>query len=214
MPLYADVVSATRATLDKMLAHRNNVPGQVMLDCAGGQSASMERKLNRLVLHMPSFLPDLEMSRAEADRCVGYLVHEVAHWLHTDWGQWEAAAREGGFVRELTNALEDLRIERVEQGLGVWKGFGAAMAVLINHMDREAQSTPRQRPLGSIAADLPWLVALVGRAEGNGLDIPGAPRLARACIPPCAPFSRKLCVAPRKPSHAPTVTLSPGASRA
>ena len=125
MPRYIEIVSAVTETTEKILALRagaRQTARTVKVTTDGGKTASVNWSQDRayVVLNMPSLPPDAMLTRAEADRLVAFVGHECCHVLHSDRDAWELACQAGARVRDWTNALEDVRIERAEIKAGAF----------------------------------------------------------------------------------------------
>jgi 3-mercaptopyruvate sulfurtransferase SseA len=150
MPLYHEVVSAAGETATKILAQRTKVRRRVVVTCDGGKTASVvwsDLKPD-VTLNLPTLPPDSVMTRAEADRMVGYIAHECCHVIHTDWSAWTRACREGDAVRELTNCLEDVRIERAEIRAKAFPALRTLLSSLVTQTHADA--------LAGAARDRAW----------------------------------------------------------
>ena len=184
MPRYIEVVSAVTETTEKILALRagaRQTARTVRVTTDGGKTASVNWSQDRMVviLNMPSLPPDAMLTRAEADRLVAFIAHECCHVLHSDRGAWERACRAGARVRDWTNALEDVRIERAEIKAGAFPALQGLLASMANHLHYEAVVEARAHGavIGSDVAQAPYAACILGRLA-NGYAIPAAADLA------------------------------------
>jgi hypothetical protein len=165
---YADVLTAAKNTTEKLIAvlcpRRKNVT--VTVTTQGGETASIgwENTANGLAvtLNLPSLPPHTMMTRPEAYRIVGFIVHEVMHVARTEKSVWRNACAAGAVVRGLTNAIEDVWMERETIKSDA---IGAAREVLEStlesvYRDALAKGGPWS---GNVANDLGWGIAVQGR---------------------------------------------------
>src|SRR5262249_19779322 len=146
---------------------------QVEVTARGGPTASVEWKHPNVKLHMPSLPPDAMLTRGEADRMAGYVIHECCHVLHSNMDVWHDAIPDGARVQAWTNALEDVRIEAKEIGLGHFPAMRGLLSTLTNHLHYEAATTHKGPAIGSRVTDAPYVACILGR-KANGYDLPAA----------------------------------------
>jgi len=97
---YIEVIAAARVTVAKMLTQRTGQNGfKAQITTRGGKTARANRNGFVCTLDMPSLSADTILSRSEADRMVAYLVHEVCHMLHTDFGHGDKPSTQGHALR-------------------------------------------------------------------------------------------------------------------
>ena len=189
MPRYIEIVSAVTETTEKILALRagaRQTARTVNVTTDGGKTASVNWSQDRsqVVLNMPSLPPDAMLTRAEADRLVAFVGHECCHVLHSDRDAWERACQAGARVRDWTNALEDVRIERAEIKAGAFPALQGLLASMANHLHYEAVVEARAHGvvIGSDIAQAPYAACILGRLA-NGYAIPAAAGLAGGMSP-------------------------------
>ncbi len=85
----------------------------------GNNRADRDTLVVDVSILMPTLSDDCYLTRAHANRLVGYWLHEIGHALFTDATAFSAAAKESVALRHFTNALEDARQERVMCNSGV-----------------------------------------------------------------------------------------------
>ena len=162
---YLDVVRAAHDTAEKLLNRDPNArQWHVYVDTQGGQTACVDwqERAASVTMSLPSFAPDTRMTRAEADEIVGFIAHETCHVRHTDMRAWKRAVKAGDLIRNLTNAIEDVRIEAREIAGGHMPNLRNVLSATLNakHWDsvqgRKAKGMPasRERPAGRGLCDL------------------------------------------------------------
>src|SRR5947199_305788 len=113
MPIYLDVTDAAAETFAKIVAQRSGVRARyaVTVTTHGGATASVRwnHSERNVTLNLPSLPSDAVLTRAEADRITGFVVHEACHVLHSDWHAWQTAVKAGPLVQHWANCQEDLR---------------------------------------------------------------------------------------------------------
>ena len=183
--MYIEVTSAAAETVAKILARRRTRFGgkyDVTVGTRGGLSASVRRTgPGSAVIDLPSLPSSAWLTRAEADRIVGYVAHECGHLIHTDMSVWANVVKTGSErLARWVNCLEDVRMEQAEIKAGVFpavKGLFERVTDYMHH--RDMRTAPRE--IGSTVADLPYVTVVLGRIA-NGYAIPSAHGL-RAAVP-------------------------------
>ena len=147
MPRYLEVVSAAGETATKILALRakegtgTKIPS-VRVSTLGGRTASVDWSPYSVTLNMPSLPPDAVLTRGEAGQAGSiYRSRMLPMSCHSDRGVWAQAVAAGTRVRDWTNALEDVRIEAKEIGIGKFP----ALRGLLESMNRPAALRERHR---------------------------------------------------------------------
>jgi hypothetical protein len=190
MPIYLDVTNAAAETLAKIVAQRGGATMKgaryrVTVGTGGGSTASVgwDHADRTVTLNLPSLPSDAILTRVEADRIAGFIVHEACHVLHTDWAAWTTAVKAGPTVRHWANCLEDLRIEALEINRGAYP----AMRTLLGRVTDSllAKSLATGKPLGQEPSDAGYLATILGRVA-NGYPVPSAKGLDRAMTKPVA----------------------------
>jgi hypothetical protein len=181
MPRYLEVVGAAGETATKILALRakggTKIP-PVRVTTFGGRTASVDWSPYGVTLNMPSLPPDSVLTRAEADRLVAFIGHECCHVLHSDRGAWVQAVAAGIRVRDWTNALEDVRIEAKEIGIGKFPALRGLLESMTGrlHYESVVEADKAGRIIGAAVSDAPYAACVLGRMA-NGYDIPSASTL-------------------------------------
>lgn len=113
MPRYHEVITAAGTTATKIIGLRTGRRKEIIVTTSGKATASVVWNDTdpSVTLNLPTLPPDAILTRAEADRIVGFIAHECCHVIHSDWSSWCKAVGDGDQVKHLTNALEDVRIE-------------------------------------------------------------------------------------------------------
>src|SRR5215469_1757321 len=170
---YTDVIAAARETVEKMLVQRTGKRAWVAnVTTYGGKTASANRAGQTVTLNLPSLPPDTMLSRAEADRMIAYIAHEVCHMLHTDFAWWNSVVAEGSRIKSWTNALEDVRIEAKELKEGPYKALRGLLSPLVEHLYAEARTAlAKTGGLGKSELNAPYITTVLGRAA-NGYELP------------------------------------------
>ena len=180
MPRYLEVVNAAGETATKILALREGASQgrSVRVTTHGGRTASVDWSPYSVTLNMPSLPPDAVLTRAEADRLVAFIGHECCHVLHSDRGVWNRAVAAGSRVRDWTNALEDVRIEAKEIGIGQFPALRDLLESMTGRLHYESVVEARKtgRVIGAAVSDAPYAACILGRIA-NGYDIPAASTL-------------------------------------
>jgi Mg-chelatase subunit ChlD len=199
MPLYADIITASQETATKLLFSRQSAEGgarstfyDVCVDTGGGATACVDWTPGGTMVNisLPTMLPSANLTRAEADRIVGYLAHECCHVLHTDKDEWKLAVAAGARVQAWTNALEDVRIEREEIRAGRFPNLKNVLSALMNAVHGEAGVALHRQGLpamGGELSDAPYYACLLGRLA-NGYAVPTAAGLMGALAPHVRPI--------------------------
>jgi Mg-chelatase subunit ChlD len=186
--MYIEVTTAAAETVAKILARRRDRFGikyEVKIGTRGGLSASVRRTgPGAAVIELPSLPSSAWLTRAEADRIVGYVAHECGHLIHTDMNAWVNVVKTGSErLARWVNCLEDVRMEQAEIKAGVFPAVRGLFERVTDYMHhRDMRTAPRE--IGSTVADLPYVTVVLGRIA-NGYVIPSAHGL-RAAVPAVA----------------------------
>jgi hypothetical protein len=191
MPVYLDVTNAAQETATKILAQRRlGRAYHVTIGTGGGATAAVSWDHARMTVTMqlPSLPATAWLSRAEADRVAGFIVHECCHVLHTSRTTWELAVRDGERVALWTNCLEDVRIERLEIDRGAYPAMRGLLGRVADSLYAKARASGL--PIGGDVSQAAHIVTILGRIE-NGYAIPSAAGLERAMSKPVARLVRR-----------------------
>ena len=122
-------------------------------------------KLSLAHLIMPTMPADARLTRREADRLIGYWIHEAGHVIATNRDDWMTATREG--IANLVNGIEDPRIEAY-----MIKRHAGARDVLQSLATHIAGQCRANGWRGDSMRNLPYLLAQMGRMRLWGLQCP------------------------------------------
>lgn len=189
MPIYMDVVAATTETVGKILARGGaaTAPSCISVTTEGGNTASVSWGYGTAIVNLPTLPVDALLTRTEADQIVGYIAHECCHVLHTARHVWDAAVAAGARVQYWVNALEDVRIERVEIASGRFPNLRNLLAAVTDRHHFEALDEAKRRGhvIGAAVADAPYCALVLGRVAG-GYAVPTAHALAAGMGAECS----------------------------
>ena len=178
---YSVVLNATRQTFERLASALSGQVCQVQILANGGQTAGViwdyASKSQLVYLSFPSIPPHTILKRAEADRMVALLVHELMHVYATRKSAWATVLGERDpLLRDMVNALEDARIEALAIREGKIPAARELFADLNGHFLAEALANRfSMHKLGN----LPYGLAILCRVK-TGQDIPLARRIKGA----------------------------------
>ena len=184
---YAAVVTAARYPAEPICPRARN-PIRVTVTTFGGTTASVKWDDREATLNLPTMPASQMLSRAEANQIVGLIAHECCHVMHTSWPDWLAAVKDGTAIRELTNGIEDVRIEAREIARKSLPGLKDALAdtMTMMHGKSLAACETRGTPIGAAASDASYVIAMLGRLA-NGYNVPCAKNLGAGIAPAWLP---------------------------
>jgi len=115
-------------------------------------------------LNLPALDVGRQMPRAEANRWLGYGLHEMLHVVLTPRQEWDAYCKTASpFRRVLMNAVEDARIEHAGMKRGICAGFAnVGTALLANLLATAPKEYNPNTPQG-----FPFAVAVILRDYGG-----------------------------------------------
>jgi hypothetical protein len=128
---------------------------------------------NTWTLCLPAMPLDARLSRREGELIVAFIVHELGHALFTDFDVFKRACREG--LKNLVNALEDIRIER--DLIAGAKGVSNARALLQMLTEYMTIKSLANGWRADEARCLPFTLASMGAVNVLGYTVPAMPRL-------------------------------------
>jgi hypothetical protein len=108
--------------------------------------------------------------------------------MHTSWPDWLAAVKDGTAIKELTNGIEDVRIEAREIARKALPGLKDALSdtMTMMHGKSLAACEARGTPIGAAASDASYVIAMLGRLA-NGYNVPCAKNLGAGIAPQWRP---------------------------
>ena len=80
---------------------------------------------------------DAVLTQGDLMRYVGMAVHEILHWMYTDFDAVQSAYAHGQYIAQLHNALEDAWIETKGIKSGLTGNIEELLSALINGMVAE-----------------------------------------------------------------------------
>jgi hypothetical protein len=131
----------------------------------GTASVSWDDGLGRATIYLPVRKATSTMTQSEFEDWTAYVLHELGHPTHTNRATWDTAVSKG--LGMLTNALEDVRMEKALIASGKVLNAKAVLSRLISRKVVEARTT-KWRP--NSRKDIGWTICVLGRAA-NGYDI-------------------------------------------
>src|SRR4029079_650986 len=164
---YSDAVIAFESIANEYIkVLRPNETAQVRIECdpqATTASVSWDAYGVRIIL--PVRAASSLMTQAEFEDWVSYLLHEMGHPTFTNQSDWYDAVKRK--LSRLTNATEDVRMEKALIACGVIPNAKTVLSRLISRKVVEARSTgwkPNSR------REFGWTLCVLGRAA-NGYAI-------------------------------------------
>jgi hypothetical protein len=160
--IYSDVIAAAAKMAAIML------PGfPIDVDTKGGFGASVVRHAGTYRVSLPSYHATARLPRDAADYVLGLLIHELAHVRYTVMAHKPGVSRA---VQRMTNALEDVRIERET----INSGTPDNAAQLLAHVTEKLAGFNTQHGwTGSYAGQAALLACIAGRvANPDYGDLP------------------------------------------
>ena len=128
---------------------------------------------NTWTLCLPAMPLDARLSRREGELIVAFIVHELGHALFTDFEVFKGACKQG--LKNLVNALEDIRIER--DLIAGAKGVSNARALLQMLTEYMTVKSLANGWRADEARCLPFTLASMGAVNVLGYTVPAMPRL-------------------------------------
>jgi hypothetical protein len=169
---YQDLTRGCLQTAEKLYrAATGDTSGRWQLEL-GGQTAGIYFKDQSWRLQLPALPLDARLTPQERDHWAGYTIHETGHACFTRFDVWNKAVSEG--LQDLVNGLEDVRIERKLIDMGVAANARALLEGLTDFMVRKSVNNGFD-PHNPAREHLSFALALYGRINVNGYDVPSAP---------------------------------------
>ncbi len=119
----------------------------------------------RATVNFPAIADEAVLSRAEADRLTGYLLHELAHVWFTDLSVFHRLGAQSAFRKHLLNGLEDPRIELALIDGGMAPGARGCLTVLMQSL------LWGEKVDASDIRNAPFIIAVLGRAALWGFPL-------------------------------------------
>ena len=113
---------------------------------------------------------DAVLTQGDLMRYVGMAVHELLHWMYTDFDAVRQAYSHGQYVAQLHNALEDAWIEGKGIKAGLTGNIEELLSALINGMVAEGLAYKNRRGEGidwSDPVQYPFVLAVYGRKHAK-----------------------------------------------
>jgi hypothetical protein len=113
---------------------------------------------------------DAVLTQGDLMRYVGMAVHELLHWMYTDFDAVQSAYAHGQYIAQLHNALEDAWIETKGIKAGLTGNIEELLSALINGMVAEglAYKSRRGEPIDwSDPVQYPFVLAVYGRKHAK-----------------------------------------------
>lgn len=169
-----NVLDAIEQNVRAFLIIGGHKPGTVscQIDTVTGTASIKHHKRYNgetdVTIYLPALPAASRLTRAEVNRWISYFIHELCHAFFTSEAAWLAAVKEGLHI--LVNAMEDPRIETVFNRLAIAANSTALLTSLMTWC------------VGNLPVDydpndmrnFPWLLAMAGRVELCGYDLPEA----------------------------------------
>ena len=175
---YGDIIAAATETAERLVA---SIPGlSIQVTADGGKRASVTLLRHRSYrISLPTMAPTEQLTKAEADNILGFLVHELIHIKRTQMDLMAQARNMGGMeLKAILNAIEDVQMEREEIASGEIGNARELLETVAESVFRKCYSEtgnpwPRE-PFGGVVNG----IAAVGRLKA-GMNIPAAERMAQ-----------------------------------
>lgn len=141
-------------------------PVEVRWD-AGTQTACINKSGSVILANVKD---DAVLTQGDLMRYVGMAVHELLHWMYTDFDAVHSAYAHGQYIAQLHNALEDAWIEGKGIKAGLTGNIEELLSALINGMVAEglAHTDRRGNPIDwSDPVQYPFVLAVYGRKHAK-----------------------------------------------
>ena len=128
------------------------------------------RELQGLI-NLPWVEDDARVSRADADKISAYWIHEALHIFYTDFEAFKRVSGSRPDLKNIINAMEDVRIEARCIGRAAVPGFSPLCVRLVNSLVHESlvKEDLKQPWDTNNLNDEAWSLAVFGRAHVGGL---------------------------------------------
>ena len=141
-------------------------PVEVRWD-AGTQTACINKSGSVILANVKD---DAVLTQGDLMRYVGMAVHELLHWMYTDFDAVHSAYAHGQYIAQLHNALEDAWIEGKGIKAGLTGNIEELLSALINGMVAEGLAYKSRRGEGidwSDPVQYPFVLAVYGRKHAK-----------------------------------------------
>jgi hypothetical protein len=141
-------------------------PVEVQWD-AGTQTACINQSG---AVKLANVKDDAVLTQGDLMRYVGMAVHELLHWLYTDFDAVQSAYAHGQYIAQLHNALEDAWIEGKGIKAGLTGNIEELLSALINGMVAEGLAYKNRKGESIDWADpvqYPFVLAVYGRKHAK-----------------------------------------------
>ena len=134
----------------------------------GGTQTACINKSGSVIL--ANVKDDAVLTQGDLMRYVGMAVHELLHWMYTDFDAVHSAYAHGQYIAQLHNALEDAWIETKGIKAGLTGNIEELLSALINGMVAEGLAYKNRRGEAIDWADpvqYPFVLAVYGRKHAK-----------------------------------------------
>ena len=142
-------------------------PVEVRWD-AGTQTACINKSGSVILANVKD---DAVLTQGDLMRYVGMAVHEILHWMYTDFDAVQSAYAHGQYIAQLHNALEDAWIESKGIKAGLTGNIEELLSALINGMVAEGLAHINyydDKPIDwSDPAQYPFVLAVYARKHAK-----------------------------------------------
>jgi hypothetical protein len=141
-------------------------PVEVRWD-AGTQTACINKSGSVILANVKD---DAVLTQGDLMRYVGMAVHELLHWMYTDFDAVHSAYAHGQYIAQLHNALEDAWIEGKGIKAGLTGNIEELLSALINGMVAEGLAYKNRRGEAIDWSDpiqYPFVLAVYGRKHAK-----------------------------------------------
>jgi hypothetical protein len=141
-------------------------PVEVRWD-AGTQTACINKSGSVILANVKD---DAVLTQGNLMRYVGMAVHELLHWMYTDFDAVHSAYAHGQYIAQLHNALEDAWIEGKGIKAGLTGNIEELLSALINGMVAEGLAYKNRRGEAidwSDPVQYPFVLAVYGRKHAK-----------------------------------------------
>lgn len=173
---------AVTLAIHKVCANLNRPPVDITWGSAPSPCIN-----DRGYIQMPNIRDDAWMTQKDMMRYVGYGVHEILHWVYTDFNATYKAHGHSQYVAQLHNALEDAWIENKAIDRGLTGNITELLSTLIDGISQEGLdhvddwSDPAQYPFVLAVYARKHATIKVPLAEGLQPIFDGAVRRLNNC---------------------------------
>ena len=176
---YADFLASTKVAAEATLARITGRVHVINIHTRGTSASILRTSATTFDMTYPAAPLHGRLTRADADLFTAFWIHEVCgHAVQTDFGAWDRAVKAG--LANITNALEDVRIERDIDAKAYAVNGRRGLERLMSHMTAKALANGWKT---DDMKQMPWALAIWGRAIGLGYNIADLPDLGASGLP-------------------------------